>query len=112
VAAQVGSGLPLDALFERQVDPALQSREISVELDMEKFGAEFTELLAGMNSAESPQEAQRRIRRGALIHHDLFGDAVAAGYVDAGFTPLPIPSGTARPDVRFVRRIGLWIRRG
>lgn len=28
VAAQVGSGLPLDALFARQVGPALQAREI------------------------------------------------------------------------------------
>ena len=63
VAAQVGSGLPLDVLFERQVDPALQAREISVELDMEKFGAEFAELLTGMNSAESAQDAQRRDRR-------------------------------------------------
>jgi NTE family protein len=66
VAAQVGSGLPLDALFERQVDPALQAREISVELDMEKFGAEFAELLTGMNSAESAQDAQRRIGAFAL----------------------------------------------
>ena len=60
VAAQVGSGLPLDALFERQVEPgSAQAREISVELDMEKFGAEFAELLTGMNSAES-----RRTRSG------------------------------------------------
>ena len=72
VAAQVGSGLPLDALFARQVDPALQSREISVELDMEKLGAEFAELLAGGNSAESAQEgqdaqdAQRRVGAYAL----------------------------------------------
>src|ERR1700677_2370162 len=60
VAAQVGSGLPLDALFERQVDPALQAREISVELDMEKFGAEFAALLTGMNTADSAEDAQRR----------------------------------------------------
>jgi NTE family protein len=66
VAAQVGSGLSLDALFERQVDPALQAREISVELDMEKFGAEFAELLTGMNSAESAQDAQRRVGAYAL----------------------------------------------
>ena len=66
MAAQVGSGLSLDALFERQVDPALQAREISVELDMEKFGAEFAALLTGMNSAESAQDAQRRVGAYAL----------------------------------------------
>jgi NTE family protein len=63
VAAQVGSGLPLDALFARQVDPALQAREISVELDMEKFGAEFAELLTGETSA---QDMQRRVGAYAL----------------------------------------------
>jgi NTE family protein len=39
VAAQVGSGLSLDDLFARQTDPALQAREISVELDMGKLAA-------------------------------------------------------------------------
>ncbi len=69
VAAQVGSGLPLDALFARQVEPALQAREISVELDMEKLGAEFAALLAGptsAESAESAQDAQRRVGAYAL----------------------------------------------
>jgi NTE family protein len=66
VAAQVGSGLPLDALFARQVDPALQAREIAAELDMEKIAAEFGELLAGMTSAETAQEAQRRVGAFAL----------------------------------------------
>jgi NTE family protein len=66
VAAQVGSGLPLDALFARQVEPALQSREISVELDMETFAAEFGALLTGVTSAESAQEAQRRAGAFAL----------------------------------------------
>lgn len=63
VAAQVGSGLSLDALFARQVDPALQAREISAELDMEKVAAEFTELLTGVTSA---QDAQRRVGAYAL----------------------------------------------
>src|ERR1035438_9738159 len=52
VAAQVGSGLSLDALFARQVEPALQAREIAAELDLEKIAAEFGELLTGMTSAE------------------------------------------------------------
>jgi hypothetical protein len=64
VAAQVGSGLSLDALFARQVEPALQAREISAELDMEKFAAEFGALLTGITSAESAQETQRRVGGG------------------------------------------------
>ena len=66
VAAQVGSGLSLDALFARQVEPALQAREISAELDMEKFAAEFGALLTGITSAESAQETQRRVGAFAL----------------------------------------------
>jgi predicted acylesterase/phospholipase RssA len=67
VAAQVGSGLSLDALFARQVEPALQAREISDELDMEKFAAEFGALLTRMTSAESAQEAQRRATVGSRL---------------------------------------------
>ena len=63
VAAQVGSGLSLDALFARQVDPALQAREIPAGLDMEKVAAEFTELLSGVTSAA---DAQRRVGAYAL----------------------------------------------
>jgi NTE family protein len=66
VAAQVGSGLLLDALFARQVDPALQAREIAAELDLEKIAAEFGELLTGMTSADTAQEAQRRVGAFAL----------------------------------------------
>lgn len=47
VAAQLGSGLPLDDLFARQADPALQAREISADLDLEQVGAELTSLVAG-----------------------------------------------------------------
>lgn len=39
VAAQVGSGLSLDALFARQTEPALQAREISAEVDMQEVAA-------------------------------------------------------------------------
>ena len=38
VAAQVGSGLSLDALFARQTEPAL-GREISAEVDMQEVAA-------------------------------------------------------------------------
>jgi NTE family protein len=63
VAAQVGSGLSLDALFARQVDPALQAREISVEVNMTEVAAEFAALLAGATSA---QDMQRRVGAYAL----------------------------------------------
>lgn len=63
VAAQVGSGLSLDALFARQVDPALQAREIPVEVNMTEVAAEFAALLAGATSA---QDVQRRVGAYAL----------------------------------------------
>ncbi len=110
VAAQVGSGLPLDVLFERQVDPALQAREISVELDMEKFGAEFAELLTGMNSAESAQDAPvsiggRRYVDGGIRSSD--NADLAAGYarivvlsplgLNSPFpSPMPLPVAVER----------------
>jgi NTE family protein len=63
VAAQVGSGLPLDALLARQTDPELQARELTVELDMGTFAAELTEVLAGVTSAG---EALRKMGAFAL----------------------------------------------
>jgi NTE family protein len=74
VAAQVGSGLPLDELFARQTQPALQSREIPVELDLDKLAADWGGVMAGVASmqdmlrrvgayalaAETVPEAQRR----------------------------------------------------
>lgn len=63
VAAQVGSGLPLDALFARQTDPAQQSREIPVELDLDMIAAQWGELMTGVTSL---QDALRRIGAYAL----------------------------------------------
>jgi NTE family protein len=68
VAAQVGSGLSLEALFARQTEPALQSKEISAELDMQKVAAEFSALLTGVTSAE---DAQRRVGAYALAAHTV-----------------------------------------
>src|SRR5215469_14498181 len=39
VGAQLGSGLPLSELYARQTDPALQSREITAEVDFDDFGS-------------------------------------------------------------------------
>ncbi|GHO80424.1 patatin [Ktedonobacter sp. SOSP1-85] len=42
VSAQITSGLALDELFQRQVDPALQAHELVPQPDFEKMLAEFT----------------------------------------------------------------------
>jgi NTE family protein len=39
VAAQLGSGLPLDDLYARQVDPARQSAEIAAQVSLDAFAA-------------------------------------------------------------------------
>ena len=61
VAAQLGSGLPLDELFARQADPALQAAEIPAEIDFEKFAAQF-----GAIFAEPTSFAEIRRRMGKL----------------------------------------------
>ncbi len=63
VAAQIGSGLSLDALFARQVDPALQAREIAAGLDLDQVAADWAELMAGATSA---QDALRLVGAYAL----------------------------------------------
>ncbi|HTK08692.1 MAG TPA: patatin-like phospholipase family protein [Ktedonobacteraceae bacterium] len=45
VAAQLTSGLTLDELFQRQVDPALQARELTPQPDFQKIIADFTHAL-------------------------------------------------------------------
>ena len=89
VAAQVGSGLSPGALFARQVDPALQAREIPAELDMEKVAAEFAELLAGATSAA---DAQRRVGAYALAARTV----PEAGRRAAVGSRLPSPDWPAR----------------
>jgi NTE family protein len=63
VAAQLGGGLDLDELFARQVDPALQARELTVELDMAKFAADLQPYVGG---ATSPGDMLRRFGQFAL----------------------------------------------
>jgi NTE family protein len=63
VAAQIGSGLSLEALFARQVDPALQARELPAQLDLDKVAADWTEFVAGATSFE---EALRLVGAYAL----------------------------------------------
>jgi NTE family protein len=63
VAAQLGSGLSLEELFARQVDPALQSRELMAVIDWAKFAAELEPYMAG---ASTPTEQLRNFGRFAL----------------------------------------------
>jgi NTE family protein len=62
VAAQVGSGLPLDALYARQAESALQCAEISPVIDMAKLALVAIQL-AGVSN---PQDKIRRVGRFAL----------------------------------------------
>ncbi len=89
VAAQLGSGLSLDALFARQAEPALQARELVAELDLQKVAAEFGELMSGVTSA---QDAQRRIGAYALAA-DTVPEAERRAVISAR---LPSPDWPAR----------------
>jgi NTE family protein len=63
VAAQLGSGRPLEELYARQVDPARQSRELMAVIDWAKFAADLEPYLAG---ASTPAEQLRNFGRFAL----------------------------------------------
>ncbi|MQY38642.1 hypothetical protein SRB17_66550 [Streptomyces sp. RB17] len=63
VAAQVGSGLSLQELYARQVDPALQAAEIMAEMDLETFAAEIG---AATGSGASVPELRRKVGEVAL----------------------------------------------
>ena len=45
VAAQLTSGLSLDALLQRQTDPALQSKELPATIDFKQMAADFTSIV-------------------------------------------------------------------
>ena len=63
VAAQVTGGLPLTELFARQAEPARQTPEIPVDIDFEKFAADFGGALTG---ATNPAEVRRGVGQLAL----------------------------------------------
>ncbi len=50
VAAQLGSGLSLEELFARQVDPARQSRELMAVIDWDKFAADLEPYMEGAST--------------------------------------------------------------
>jgi NTE family protein len=63
VAAQLGSGLSLEELFARQVDPAVQSRELMAVIDWDKFAADLEPYMEG---ASTLAERLRNFGRFAL----------------------------------------------
>jgi NTE family protein len=63
VAAQVTGGLPLGELFARQAEPSHQTPEIPVDIDFEKFAADFGGALTG---ATNPAEVRRGVGQLAL----------------------------------------------
>ncbi|OIK25141.1 patatin-like phospholipase family protein [Streptomyces malaysiense] len=63
VAAQLGSGLGVEELYARQVEPSLQAREITAEMDIERFAAEIGVTMA---TAASPARLRSAVGRVAL----------------------------------------------
>jgi NTE family protein len=63
VAAQVGSGLSLEELFARQVEPARQARELTAVIDWDQFAADLQPYMAG---ASTQAEQLRNFGRFAL----------------------------------------------
>lgn len=63
VAAQLGSGLSLQELYARQVQPELQSAEIMVDVDLESFAAQIASVL---RRARTIPEMRRAVGRFAL----------------------------------------------
>ena len=98
VAAQLGSGLSLDELYARQVDPARQVAEISSDVDLETFGAELASLLGRVSSipemrravgryaletATVPEAARRAVVAARLPSHDWPARVLKIVAVDA-----------------------------
>ncbi|MFI7604883.1 patatin-like phospholipase family protein [Micromonospora sp. NPDC049366] len=77
VAAQITSGVPLDDLYQVQLDP--ETTELEVDVDTEKLFAEYGTVLAG---ASDPQEARRRLGSLALAARTV-DPAVRLGAIDA-----------------------------
>ncbi|MFC7867767.1 patatin-like phospholipase family protein [Streptomyces murinus] len=61
VAAQLGSGLGVEELFARQVEPSLQATEIMAEMDIERFAAEIGVTMATASSAAELRCAVGRV---------------------------------------------------
>lgn len=61
IATQIACGLTPTELYAHQVDPALQSREITPTFDIEKYMAELGSQLADVRSAEEGRQVMGRL---------------------------------------------------
>ncbi|GAB1331022.1 patatin-like phospholipase family protein [Streptomyces sennicomposti] len=98
VAAQLGSGLSLEELYARQVEPSSQAAEIMAELDLESFAAQLGAALASGDGprmrravgelalrAETVPEAERRaVIESRLPRHEWPTRRLRIVAVDAG----------------------------
>lgn len=75
VAAQLGSGVALEDLYARQIDPVLQTPEIMADLSLERFGEQIGAVLA---DAATVPEIRRAVGRFALEADTPLAEAVAA----------------------------------
>ncbi|KUN04660.1 patatin [Streptomyces yokosukanensis] len=112
VAAQLGSGLGLEELYARQVDPALQSAEIMAEMDLEKFAAEIG---AALGSAASVPQLRREVGRVALGSRTVSEEARRAviesrlpahGWPERALKVVAVDAGSGEPVV-FERASGV-----
>ncbi|MCO5993252.1 patatin-like phospholipase family protein [Actinoallomurus rhizosphaericola] len=91
VTAQVSSGLPLEELFRRQTDPALQAREIPAELDLPAYATTIAKVMAG---AEDALEMRRRIgawaREARTVPEKERREAIASRLPSFGWPERPI----------------------
>ncbi|MFK4145911.1 patatin-like phospholipase family protein [Streptomyces sp. NPDC004065] len=99
VAAQLGSGLSLEELYARQVEPALQADEIMAEMDLEAFAAELGTVLGSgatgpevrravgklaLSAATVSEPERRAVIESRLPAHDWPARALRIVAVDAG----------------------------
>ncbi|SED95556.1 NTE family protein [Streptomyces sp. 2231.1] len=105
VAAQLGSGLGLEELYARQVDPALQSAEIAAEMDLEKFAAEIG---AAAESAATTADLRRAVGRAALAaptvsererHAVIASRLPAHGWPERAVKIVAVDAGSGEPRV-------------
>lgn len=65
VAAQLGSGLPLEELYARQTEPGLQAAEIMVDVDLATLGERIGGALRGATGIADMRRAAGRFALGA-----------------------------------------------
>ncbi|GHO68303.1 patatin [Ktedonobacter sp. SOSP1-52] len=95
VAAQITSGLTLEELFQRQVDPALQARELAAQMDLARWSADLKQAMEG--AGDITELMQRRGAMALATHtvteaeRRIFNHASGVDLVDAVAASCAIP---------------------